>query len=218
MVYRWEGGNQIMEWEDLTLRDDLIVGDDLTVGWNATITGSLIVNWGEVTTGWVILAAWDNLVGSSTSDIIINTNKFNVAWATGNTEVGGTFTSTGLVTATAGILSNDDITLGAGDDLVGSSTSKILMNTDKFTVDGATGNVVIGGTQTNTVGDLTLTDGDLVLTANASKVSFTGTGANGWVLKNLKNAATSDLSGTALDVEIDIGWTPYHFHVYPTKA
>jgi hypothetical protein len=53
------------------------------------------------------------------------------------------------------------------------------MNTDKFTVDGATGNVVIGGTQTNTVGDLTLTDGDLVLTANASKVSFTGTGANG---------------------------------------
>jgi hypothetical protein len=84
-----------------------------------------------------------------------------------------------LVTATAGILSNDDITLGAGDDLVGSSTSKILMNTDKFTVDGATGNVVIGGTQTNTVGDLTLTDGDLVLTANASKVSFTGTGANG---------------------------------------
>ena len=218
MVYRWEGGNQVMEWEDLTLRDDLIVGDDLTVGWNATITGSLSVNWGDVTTGWVVLAAWDNLVGSSTSDITINTNKFKVAWATGNTEVGGTFTSTGLVTATAGILSNDDITLGAGDDLVGSSTSKILMNTDKFTVDGATGDVVIGGIQTNTVGDLTLTDGDLVLTANASKVSFTGTGANGWVLKNLKNAATSELSGTALDVEIDIGWTPYHFHVYPTKA
>jgi len=26
------------------------------------------------------------------------------------------------------------------------------------------------------------------------------------------------LSGTQLDVEIDIGGTPYHFTVYPTKA
>ena len=47
---------------------------------------------------------------------------------------------------TLGILSNDDITLGAGDDLVGSATSQILMNTDKFTVDGPTGNTLIAGT------------------------------------------------------------------------
>jgi len=45
-----------------------------------------------------------------------------------------------------------------------------------------------------------------------------GTGANGMILKNPKNAAASALSGTQLDVEIDIGGTPYHFTVYPTKA
>lgn len=45
-----------------------------------------------------------------------------------------------------------------------------------------------------------------------------GAGANGIILKNPKNAAASALSGTQLDVEIDIGGTPYHFTVYPTKA
>lgn len=158
MVYRWEGGNQVMEGEDLTLRDDLIVGDDLTVGWDVTITGSLSVAGSPVTTGWVILGAGENLVGSSTSDIIIDTNKFKVAWATGNTVVAGTLDVTGKVTA-------DDVDL-----------------------------------------------------ASWAVVAGLGTWANGIKLKNLKNAATSELSGTALDVEIDIWWTPYHFHVYPTKA
>lgn len=74
------------------------------------------------------------------------------------------------------------------------------------------------GDITLTNGDITLTDGDIILTANSSIISFTGTGANGGVLTNLKNSATSDLSGTALDVEINIGGTPYYFHVYPTKA
>lgn len=45
-----------------------------------------------------------------------------------------------------------------------------------------------------------------------------GTGANGIKLKNLKNAAAGTLTGTALNVEIDIGWTPYYFAVYPTKS
>ena len=47
---------------------------------------------------------------------------------------------------TLGLLSNADITLGAGDDLVGSATSDILINTNKFTVAGATGNTLVGGT------------------------------------------------------------------------
>ena len=47
---------------------------------------------------------------------------------------------------TLGILSNDDITLGAGDDLVGSATSNILINTNKFTVAGDTGNTLVAGT------------------------------------------------------------------------
>lgn len=54
--------------------------------------------------------------------------------------------------------------------------------------------------------------------ASGAVVAGLGTGANGVTLKNLKNAAASALSGTQLDVEIDIGGVAYHFTVYPTKA
>lgn len=158
MVYRWEGGNQVMEGEDLTLSDDLIVGDDLAVGWDVTITGSLSVAGSPVTTGWVILGAGENLVGSSTSDITINTDKFKVAWATGNTLVWGTLGVTWKITA-------DDVDLASG-----------------------------------------------------AVLAWVGTWANGIKLKNLKNSAATALSGTQLDIEIDIGGTPYYFTVYPTKA
>lgn len=53
---------------------------------------------------------------------------------------------------------------------------------------------------------------------SAGQIEGLGTGANGFKLKNLKNAAATALSGTQLDVEIDIGGTPYYFTVYPTKA
>lgn len=158
MPYRWEGGNQVMEGEDLTLRDDLIVGDDLAVGWDVTITGSLSVAGSPVTTGWVILGAGENLVGSSTSDITINTDKFKVAWATGNTLVWGTLGVTWKITA-------DDVDLASG-----------------------------------------------------AVLAWVGTWANGIKLKNLKNSAATALSGTQLDIEIDIGGTPYYFTVYPTKV
>ena len=186
MVYRWEGGNQVMEWEDLTLRDDLIVGDDLAVGWDVTITGSLSVAGSPVTTGWVILAAGDNLVGSATSDILINTDKFTVAGATGNTLVAGTLNVTG----------------------------DTKVNTDKFTVAASTGNTVVAGTL-NVTGKVTADDVDL---ASGAVVAWVGTWANGIKLKNLKNSAATALSGTQLDIEIDIGGTPYYFTVYPTKA
>lgn len=65
-------------------------------------------------------------------------------------------------------------------------------------------------------GNLTLTTGNVVLSANAAGVSFTGTGANGGVLTNLKNQATGTLSGTARAIEISIGGTPYYFLVSPT--
>jgi hypothetical protein len=82
----------------------------------------------------------------------------------------------------------------------------------------ATGNITLGRATTITTGDFTVTSGDIIVTANAKKLSFTGTGANGGVLKNLKNAAASGLSGTQKDIEIDIGGVPYYFTVYPTKA
>lgn len=111
-------------------------------------------------------------------------------------------------------LTTSGVTLGAGEDLIGSSTSDITINTDKFTVAGASGNTVIGGTLWVT-GKITGDDIDL---ASWAVVAGIGTGTNGIVLKNLKNSSASSLSGTQLDVEIDIGWTAYYFTVYPTKA
>lgn len=65
-----------------------------------------------------------------------------VATLDGNVTIGGTLTVTGESTF------NNHINLGAGDDLIGSATSDIAINTDKFTVAGATGNTVIAGTLT----------------------------------------------------------------------
>ncbi len=57
-----------------------------------------------------------------------------------NLQVVGTSIFTGAITA------NSSITLGDGDDLIGSSTSDITFNTDKFTVAGDTGNTLVAGT------------------------------------------------------------------------
>jgi hypothetical protein len=88
------------------------------------------------------------------------------------------------------------------------------VDTDKFTVDGANGNTVVAGTL-GVTGKITADDVDL---ASWAVVAGLGTGSDGIVLKNLKNVEASALSGTKLVVEIDIGWAPYYFEVYPTKA
>lgn len=113
----------------------------------------------------------------------------------------GTFTditATWLITATAGILSNDDITLGDGDDLVASATSKILVNTDKFTVDWANWNTVIAWTATIT-GLATLTAGITGKTILASKETIAG----GWTTTAL------DLTVTRHDIDADAGWDTF---------
>ena len=61
------------------------------------------------------------------------------------TSGGDLYSSAGL-TVTSASTFNGSITLGDGDDLIGSSTSDITFNTDKFTVAGATGNTVVAGT------------------------------------------------------------------------
>jgi hypothetical protein len=89
---------------------------------------------------------------------------------------------------------------------------------------GKYGATIIAGNASGTAaltvnaGDIVITSGFLVLSANAKGVTFTGTGSNGGVLKNLKNTAASGLSGTQKDIEIDIAGVPYYFTVYPTKA
>lgn len=58
----------------------------------------------------------------------------------------------------------------------------------------------------------------LINVASGGTIAGVATGANGLVIKNPKNSAASELSGTQLDVQIDIDGTPYYFTVYPTKA
>ena len=81
------------------------------------------------------------------------------------TKDGDLFSSDGLV-VTEGATFNGGITLGAGDDLIGSSTSDITFNTNKFTVAGDTGNTIIAGTLEVT-GVATLGDGSLLKTSAA---------------------------------------------------
>ncbi len=57
---------------------------------------------------------------------------------------------------------------------------------------------------------------DNLTVASGKSIIGAGTGANGIVLKNLKNQAAGSLSGTQLTVVIDIGGTPYYFLVSPT--
>ena len=75
------------------------------------------------------------------------------------------------------------------------------------------GTVTVNGTAT---GKIVLARSVDVVSAGV--IAGLGTGTNGITLKNLKNSAASSLSGTNVDITIDIGGTPYYFTVYPTKA
>jgi len=87
-----------------------------------------------------------DLIVTTAGNIVVNATKFTVDGTTGDTIIEGTLGVTGLATFTAGILSNDDITLGAGDNLIGSTTSIIDLGSNNFNANGATGNVIVGGT------------------------------------------------------------------------
>ena len=102
----------------------------ITNPWSILTAGAVKVGTGLTVAGTATLQG--TLVGGSTSDITINTNKFTVAAATGNTLVAGTLTVTGALTPTGGI--------------TGGSTSNITINTNKFTVDASTGNTAVAGT------------------------------------------------------------------------
>lgn len=78
----------------------------------------------------------------------------------------GNLFSSGGLTVTGASTFNGSATLGAGDDLIGSSTSDIIFNTNKFTVAGDTGNTVIAGTL-GVTGKATLGDTSVATTQSA---------------------------------------------------
>ena len=122
--------------------------------------------------------------------------------------------SVGTVTQRVGwVESTEKAVLMPGQTLTGSTLTVTTLT--------LSGNATIGGTLTQT-GVATFTAKDVhsagITIASAKGVEGAGTGANGFVILNPKNAATKTLSGTALDVEISIGGTPYYFHVYPTAS
>ena len=80
--------------------------------------------------------------------------------------IGTTGTFSGLITANAGV------TLGAGDDLIGSTNSDINMGSGNFTAAGATGDTVVGGTLdvtgvTEMTGVVTIADASVTKTTAA---------------------------------------------------
>ncbi|KKK51711.1 hypothetical protein LCGC14_3112240, partial [marine sediment metagenome] len=81
------------------------------------------------------------------------------------TSGGDLFSSAGL-TVTSASTFNGSITLGAGDDLLLSTTSDITISGNTFTVAGATGNTLIAGTL-DVTGVATLGDASLLKTSAA---------------------------------------------------
>jgi len=102
---------------------------------------------------------------------------------------------------TGGKIGGSNIDLTAGKDLTGSSTSDIALNTDKFTVAGATGNVSVGGTL-ESVGVATLADTSVTKTTAAPAADAQI--ANKLYVDNAigqssKATGTSDISNTSAD-------------------
>jgi len=90
------GGN--LSTSNLTLSGALSVGTTLTVTGESTFNNH------------INLGAGDDVLLSSTSDITVNTDKFTVAGATGNTAVGGTLGVTGVSTLTGGLSFTSNVT------------------------------------------------------------------------------------------------------------
>lgn len=127
-----------------------------------------------------------------TGDVAVNTNKFNVTAASGNTTVAGTLGVTGNTT-----LSTLGVTGAAGVD------GDFDVATNKLTVAAATGNTVVGGTLTVTNGTtLSSTLGVTGATTLSSSLGVTGT----TTVSTLTGTGDATFSGTG-QVKVPSGTT-----------
>jgi hypothetical protein len=110
-------------------------GGDLFSSTNLVITGTTTFN------GSATLGAGDDLIGSSTSDITFNTNKFTVAGATGNTLVAGTLDVQGNIdpttyeTTNGGFLDEDDMASDAADKVASQQSIKAYVDAQTVSTD-----------------------------------------------------------------------------------
>lgn len=127
-----------------------------------------------------------------TGDVAVNTNKFNVTAASGNTTVAGTLGVTGNTT-----LSTLGVTGAAGVD------GDFDVATNKLTVAAATGNTVVGGTLTVTNGTtLSSTLGVTGAATLSSSLGVTGT----TTVSTLTGTGDATFSGTG-QVKVPSGTT-----------
>ena len=178
--------------------------DGTTIGSAVASTGAFTtISATGTTTG--VAANYTGAVGID-GNFDINTNKFTVAAATGNTAIAGTLDATGAVgidgnfdiatnkftvaaatgnTAIAGTLNTTGLTTGAAANYSGAVgiDGNFDIATNKFTVAAATGNTVIAGSLTVTGG------GDFDITGDVDGNAATAT----------KLAAAVNIQGVAFD-------------------
>ena len=176
--------------------------DSVEIG--TTTQGNIV----KINSTGVNLQAGMDLIGSATSDITINTNKFTVAGATGNTVIAGTLAVTGVATLTAQpILSS----LTASRAVFSDGSKGLVSNAIT-----GTGNVVMSAspTLTGTIGaaaitatgeinaltagiGITRTDGTLHVHTATAGVVTASTSANDLVVENSGNTGITVLSPDA---------------------
>jgi len=125
----------------------LSLSGNLVVTGTSTLTGAVTAN------GGITLGAGDDLIGSATSDITINTDKFTVAGATGDVIVGNDLDVVGDLTAGT-IASDAGITATSGVDL---GTSQALVGTTSLTIGAGTQTVAVNSSDWDigATGDMT---------------------------------------------------------------
>lgn len=106
------------------------------------------------------------------------------------------------ITGTTGAFSGS-ITLGANADLIGSASSDITINTDKFTVAGASGNTVIAGTLST--GVATLAASSVLATSPATADDSTKIATTAYVKLNTSfgDFTSLDIADDAMEINED---------------
>jgi len=217
------GGYYLRGWEQDGAAAAWSIGENGAIVLAGSASGTDVIT---CTAGDVTVTSGDVTI-SEGSLVVVNTANESALTITADSVTTGVVVDINADGVTSGTLLHLDTSV---DTFTGKYIDCYDGEASDFTV-GLAGATVIAGTAsgtdvltltkgdiTLTNGDVTLTNGDLILTANSSLITFTGTGANGGVIGNMKNHATSALSGTAKTVEISIGGTPYYFSVVPTKA